>query len=181
MSGRRQVLIAAGVGVLITVVFFFLLLLPKLNQISETQDDIDQARRAETELTADLNRLREVQRDAPETRARLARVADLLPSSPELPSFIRLLQQAADREGIDLQSIAPSPPGELDQNVQQMTVSVLIEGSFRRTEGFLARLENLDRLIEVTSVAITPTTDELSGQTVLSTTLSLRMFVAVEA
>ena len=180
MSRGRQIAIAAGIGVVITAVFFFTLLLPKLSQIDEARQETEDARAEETQLLADLARLRTIRRDAPETRARLARVADLLPSSPELPSFIRLLQQAADREGVELRSIAPSPPSELQDGLDQMAVSVLIEGSFHRTEGFLARLENLDRLVEVTGIALSPSQDDLSGLTVLSSTLSLRLFVAVD-
>ena len=177
MSERRPILIAAGVAVLVTAAFFLLLLQPKLAQISEVQDEIQTAMDEEQRPRLDLQRLEQVRKDAPETRARLARVSDLLPSTPDLPSFIRLAQTAANQEGVELISIAPSPPGEVEPGIDAVAVSVLIEGGFHRTESFLARLENLPRLVEVTSIAISPLDDPGTGTLSLSTTLSLRMYV----
>lgn len=175
MKGQRPVLLAVVIAVAVTALFYLFLLRPKFNQISAVREQIVQAEQEEQDLLQDIARLEQVQQDAPQTRARLARVSDLLPSTPELPGFIRLVQGAANAEGIDLKSIAPSPPSPVDDQLEMITVSLLVEGSFFQTEAFLARLENLKRLVEVTSIAISPTEGE-TGAT-LSTTLSLTMYV----
>ena len=177
--GRRPMVVAIAIALGISVGFFFLLLRPKLGQISEVREQIVAAQEEERTLQADLARLQLVRRDAPETRARLARMSDLLPSAPELPSFIRLLQAAATAESIDLRSIAPTPPSPESDQIETIDVSLLIEGSFHQTEAFLARLENLKRLVEVTSVAIAP--GESAERFTLASTLTLTMYVFREA
>ena len=178
MDARRQVGVAALIAVLITVVFFFLLLRPKLNTIAETREQVETAQDEELQLQADVARLRNIQRNAPDLRRDLARVATLLPESPQLPAFIRLLQDAANREGMELLSIAPSPPGAgTIEGVQVITVSVSVEGSFHRTEAFLASLEGLKRLVEVTSISMSPRIDTQPFTVTISSTMSMRMYV----
>lgn len=181
MNGKRTIALAGAVSLGLIAIFVIFLLRPKLNQIGETREQILAAEEQEQQLQLSLQRLRAVRDEAPQTRARLARVSDLLPSTPELPTFIRLVQDAATDEGIELISIAPSAPNEVDEQIDAISVSLLIEGSFHRTEAFLASLENLQRLVEVTSIAMSPVEDPVGGSFTLSTTLSMRMYVYNEA
>jgi len=182
MEPRRQVVIGAVAAIVIVALFFFLILSPKLNQISEARDELEVAEDRASSLRAQIENLEDIRRRAPETRARLARLRDLLPEDAELPSFIRLLQEAAIREGVELQSIAPSPPAPLvdSRGVHTIAVSSVVQASFSRMENFLARLERLDRVVEVTSITLTPIDDPLSDRVLLSGTLTMRMYV-VEA
>lgn len=178
MEGRRQFIAAGAIAVLVTAAFFFLLLRPKMSEIATVREQIKAAQDEEALLQADLARLRGIRRDAFKLRARLASVENLLPESPQLPAFIRLLQRAATREGMELLSIAPSPPSlNSDQGVEVISVSVAVEGSFHRTEAFLAELENLDRLVEVASLAMSPRVETAPLTVTISSTLSLRMYV----
>jgi Tfp pilus assembly protein PilO len=174
-------IIAAAAAVGITVLFFVFLLGPKLGQISEVRDEVQSAEDLAATLRLQIQRLEDVRKDAPRTRARLARVNDLLPSDPQLPTFIRLLQDAALREGADLVSIAPQEPAPLpDANgVQVIGVNVVVNALFHPLENFLARVENLRRIVEVQSLAITPSAEVLSGgdALVLNAQISLQMYV----
>lgn len=181
MSKGRQMLIAALVAVLVTIGFFFLLLSPKLAQIAEVQDGIEEARDEASQLQNEIDRLEEIRAQAPRTRARLARVADLLPSDAQLPTFIRQLQEAASLELVDLLSIAPSTPQPIEgaEEIDVITVGIVVNTFFHPLESFLARLENMDRLVEVQSLAITPVS---TGNTPvpLNVTLQLRLYVVGE-
>jgi Tfp pilus assembly protein PilO len=175
---RRYVLTAVA-AVLIVAVFFLFLLSPKLKDISEVRDQIEQAQDENQTLRNRLRQLQTAQRDEPTTRARLAVFDRLLPPTPELPTLIRQLQTAAAASGIDLRSIAPSPPGALTgrTGVQVATVTIQVVGGFFRLQSLLTRLEELQRVVEVTSIAIAPQTDEVSGLFTLSSTITFRMYV----
>jgi len=181
VSGRRLLAVAVAGGLAIVVLFTFLLLAPKIRQIGEVRDEIAAAEDEGATLAANIARLEGIQGNAPEIRARLARVSDLLPSTAELPSFIRQLQSAASKDGIDLVSIAPAPPADTETaGVQSVALTTTIGGSFHRIESFLARVETLRRVVEITSISLSVEEDELSGTTGLVGTLGMRMYVVQE-
>jgi Tfp pilus assembly protein PilO len=95
------------------------------------------------------------------------------------PAFTSFRHFDVNAESIDLRSIAPTPPSPESDQIETIDVSLLIEGSFHQTEAFLARLENLKRLVEVTSVAIAP--GESAERFTLASTLTLTMYVFREA
>jgi Tfp pilus assembly protein PilO len=175
----RRYVLAAVAAVLIIAVFFLFLLSPKLKEVSEVRDQIEQAGDENQTLRNRLRQLQTAQRDEPTTRARLAVFDRLLPPTPELPTLIRQLQTAATASGIDLRSIAPSPPGALTgrTGVQVATVTIQVVGGFFRLQSLLTRLEELQRVVEVTSIAISPQTDVVSGLFTLSSTITFRMYI----
>lgn len=179
MNDRRSLIIAAGATLLVTLLYTVVILRPKLAEISATKTLVTEAQAEETRLRGEIDRLESIRREAPATVARLARISKYLPSLPQLPEFIRVTQQAATLAGIDLKSIAPSQPGALTgtTGVEIITVTLVIEGAFARIQDFLARLENLPRIVEIRALSLSPQTDELSGTTTLATTLSMVMYV----
>lgn len=180
MNERRQLAIAAGAAVFVALLFFMILLRPKMAQLSETRRQTEALRLEEQTLRGNLGHLQDVRRDAPLAAAKLLAVSQLLPSTADLPGFIRLVQDAATAAGADLQSIAPTTPVALlnATGVQSVNVTLVVKGGFRRIEDFLSRVENLRRVVVVTAVSLSPEVDPLSSQTSLQATLSLQMFVA---
>ena len=178
-NSQRQIAIAIAAGLILTVLFFLVLLKPKLNSISATRADIQAAEQEHDTLEGQLAHLHEIQKNAPQTVDKLAKVSQYLPSTPDLPGFIRLVQDAATRSGVDLQSIAPSPPADLSgaTGVQTISVSLSVQAGFFRLEDFLARLEGLQRAVEVRTLSMAPAQSELSNQLVLATTVTLQMYV----
>jgi len=180
MNGRRQIAIAAAVAVGVTALFFFILLKPKMSEISKTRDDVQAARAQAAGLDTQIAHLQDVKKNATETAAQLAALSQFLPSTPDLPGFIRLVQDAATRSGLDLQSIAPSPPADLpgSTGVQVISVTLTAQGGYFRIEDFLARLEQLERAVTVRSLALAPSQSAISSLVSLNTTITLNMFVA---
>lgn len=179
---RRQALVAAVVAVAVTAGYFVALLRPKLNDISKTQKQVEEARREEQTLTNRLRQLEEARRSAPATMAKLNALRLLLPATPDLPGFIRQVQAAADTAAVDLRSIQPSRPTDLEdaQGIQTITINLAVTGAFRRMEDFLVRLENLERVVEVRSISLAPGEQTVPGQVGLSGTLTLRLYVVRE-
>jgi len=175
----RRYALAAVAGLAIVLIFFVFLIKPKLTEISEVRDQIEQQKDQAQSLRIRLAQLKEAQRQQPQTQARLAIFDRLLPTTPDLPAMIRQLQTAASASGMDLVSIAPSPPAALSDatGVQTIGVNIQVRGGFFRLETFLTRLEDLQRVVEVTSISIAPETDTLTGLSTLSSTITFRMYV----
>ena len=172
---------AAGAIVLVVVLLVFLVLVkPKFSQVGNVHKDVEAAKTETQTLQLRLRELEALAQNQQQTQSQLAALDQALPSTPDLVSMIRQLQSAATLSGVDLQSIAPSPPGTLANatGVQTVNVNLQIQGGFFRVETFLVRLEsNIKRVIEVQSLAISPTTDPVTGLTTLNSTITFRMYV----
>jgi len=175
----RRFAIAGAAGLAIIVLFFLVLLKPKLNQISEVRDQVQQQQGQAQTLENRLRQLQQAQRDEVTIRNRLSIFDRLLPPTPDLPSLIRQLQTAATASGMNLVSIAPSPPSALTgaTGVQAVNVNLQMLGGFFRLQSFLTKLEDLPRVVEVTSMAITPQDDPITGLSTLNSTITFRMYV----
>lgn len=179
MSTKRQ-LIFAGIGAaLVTVLFFVFALKPKLTEIAEVRADVESAVDRESSLRAELGRLTQLQKSEPQTRAKLATLKGFLPSVPDLPGFIRQAQTAANKAGVDLKSIAPSPPADIESanGVQSLNATLTVSGGFHRIEELLSRLEGLQRVVEVRTLSLSPVADPISGGVILDGTITLVMYV----
>lgn len=176
---KRQYIIAGVAAVALVAVFMLFLISPTSRKISSTRQDVETARSEGNSLRLQLQTLRAAQREAPAIQERLARFNTLLPADPDLPTLIRQLQTAADSAGIELNSIAPSPPTALtgQANVSTMQIVLQIRGGFFRLESFLARLELLQRVVEVNNLSITPARDPETNLFTLQSTVTLRTYV----
>lgn len=175
----RRYALAAVAGLAIVILFFVFVLKPKLSEITDVRDQIEVTQDEADSLRIRLAQLKQAQRDQPQTQARLSVFERLLPSTPDLPALIRQLQDAATASGMNLVSLAPSPPSSVTgaTGVQTITVNIQVTGGFFRLETFLTRIEDLQRAVEVTSIAIASGPEESTGLGTLSTTLTFRMYV----
>ncbi len=61
--------------------------------------------------------------------------------------------------------------------VQTIDVNLQVMGGFFRLESFLTRLEDLGRVLEVSSMAVAPQTDPETGLMTLASTITFKMYV----
>ena len=107
---RRAPIIAGVIAALVALLAVFLLVLPKMGEVSTTQDELQTAEDQEVTLAAQLNALQDAQAAAPETEQEIAAIDAEIPPTADLPSLFRLLQGAADRSAVDFFSFTPGTP-----------------------------------------------------------------------
>ncbi|GAC1425345.1 MAG: hypothetical protein NVSMB57_16860 [Actinomycetota bacterium] len=185
---KRPVIIAAVASVLVIILFYAFLLSPVSASINQAKKDLDAAKSQELALKTRLSQLRQAERSATDIDARLQKFGLLLPSSPDLPTFIRQLQAAANESSIDLASFAPSPPAPVaagpgsdpalaNKGVFSINCALSVSGGFFRIKSFLQRLESLQRVVQVSNVTLTPQPDPLTGITVLASSMTITLYV----
>lgn len=176
---RRNLIAVIAGGVVLMLLFWFVLIKPKISDISRVNDKIEEAQRSEGVLRNSLRQLQEARQNNAATQARLAKLQLLLPNNADLPTFILAVQAAANADGIDLRSIAPSPPSPIEgaTGIDSVSVTLQVSGGFFRMESFLARLEDLQRVVEVRSVSLAPAADALTGEFTLQGTITMMMYV----
>ena len=179
MNGRRGPIIAGAVSILVAVLAIFLLVLPKMGQVSQTEEELQAAQDEEISLDAQLRALQEAQAAAPETEAEIARIEDEVPPTADLPALFRLLQGAADQAAVDFFSFTPgSPAPDATGAYSTISSSILVTGSYFAIDEYLFLLETLPRAAKVTTISVTPATTDAESATATSTgTLSLSLTV----
>jgi Tfp pilus assembly protein PilO len=178
---RRAPIIAGVIAVAVALLAVFLLVRPKMSEVSTTEDDLQVAEDQEVTLAAQLNALQDAQAAAPETEQEIAAIDAEIPPTADLPSLFRLLQGAADRSVVDFFSFTPGTPapntaGTFSTIASQVTVS----GGYFAIDEFLFLLETLPRAAKVTTLAVTPSSAASGETTTTTSTSNLQLQMTVE-
>ena len=180
MTGRSRIILAAVGVVVVSLLLYFFFVSPQRKELASVRLDIDNARILTTQLQVELQRLQELQANAPELEAELAKFRQFVPIRPELANFIFQVQQAANAAGLDFVSITPDlpkPPPE-GAALAQVRSQIGATGGYFAIQDFLRRLYNLDRALRVDNFAINVQSTEPFGVR-LTMTSSVRVFYDV--
>jgi Tfp pilus assembly protein PilO len=150
------------VVVLLLAIFF--LVLPKMNQVSSANDQLDQAVSQEGTLRSQLAALQQAQQDAPQARETIRQVDQAIPPTVDQQGLILLLQNAADQAGVDLFTITPGAPTfDAVTGLTSIDNTLTVNGSYFAVTEFLFNIETLPRAAKVTSLAVAPAGDTATG------------------
>ncbi|HSJ50218.1 MAG TPA: type 4a pilus biogenesis protein PilO [Actinomycetota bacterium] len=178
MNRRLPLLVGIGFAI-VAVLVVVLLVLPKLGQIGERQDDLEAAENEEIALQVQLRALQDAQAQAPETERQIAEIEGQVPTTADLPTLFRLLQNAADRSAVDFFSFAPGTPSPdtAGGGFSVIPSQITVNGSYFALDEFLFLLETLPRAAKVTSLVISPGGGGEQTPTAPESTLSMQLAV----
>ncbi|HXJ67193.1 MAG TPA: type 4a pilus biogenesis protein PilO [Actinomycetota bacterium] len=156
MNERRGPIIAAVVSALVALLALVFLLLPRISAVHKRSDDLDAAVAQEQNLQSQLDQLKEAKREAKIVQKQLNRLETKVPPTADLPSFIRLLQNAANASAVDFMSVSPGAPASTTPGISTIPTAINVLGSFFSVEEFLFKLETLPRACRVVAITVTP-------------------------
>ncbi len=111
MSMKKRFVSLALASALVTLGWFVFAFRPAQSRLGALNDDVEMTRQEVATLQAKLENLLQLQRNAPEVRARADRMAKALPKDqPRVQDVILQIQDAANSAGIDFLTITPSIP-----------------------------------------------------------------------
>ena len=180
MDNPRAPLFVAIGAALLAIVLVLILLLPKMGQVSTAQEDLAQAHAQQQTLEAQKGALQDLQQQAPENKAIIEDVRNKIPPTADEPGLIQLLNKAALSSGLDLATMAPSPPTFNDTTqLSTIVVSISALGTYNEVTEFTYRIETLPRAAKITSIALVPagSTDAVGNQ-LLSLTAQLEAYTS---
>jgi Tfp pilus assembly protein PilO len=170
--------IVSGAVVLLLVVF---LVLPKMGQVGQAQEDLEAAEQQEIALQTQLRALQDAQAQAPQTEEEIQALDDQVPSTVDLPGLFRLLQAAADRAAVDFFQFSPGTPvADPSGAFSILSSQIVITGSYFSVQEFLYSLETLPRANKVMSVTLAPVGATEGGTAPTTTTGRLQGQLTVE-
>ncbi len=170
MRSRGPLVAGAVSGVLVLLLVVFLVL-PKMGQVGQAEDDLQAAQQQEIALQAQLRALQDAQAQAPQTEEEIEALDDQVPSTADLPGLFRLLQSAADRAAVDFFQFSPGTPvADPSGAFSIISSQIVVTGSYFSVQEFLYNLETLPRANKVMSVTLAPAGGAESGTTAPTTT-----------
>jgi len=175
---RRAPIIAGAIVLLVALLAVFLMVLPKMSEVGETEDQLQEAEDQEINLAAQLNALEDAQAAAPETELEIAAIDAQVPQTADLPRLFRELQGAADRAAVDFFSFTPGTPvPNLSGSYSMIASQITVSGGYFAIDEFLFLLETLQRAAKVTTLAVTPSAGGEETTTTSTSTLQLQITV----
>lgn len=182
-----QMMIAAGVLALVVAgAAIFLLVVPQFAQLGDLETRRVAAEQTMSQTQATLAQLEQVKRGASETQAQLIRISNEVPDSPELPTLVLELQNAADSAGLDFQSIKPNTPVDMNIGYKEISIQMKLQGRWADVLDFLRRTQKMTRGVRMISVELLPaslatgstaTTPTPDTPIDLTTNLSMKVYV----
>jgi Tfp pilus assembly protein PilO len=175
---RRAPIVAGALMGLVLVLAVVLLVLPKMREVRDADEQLQAAQDQEIALEAELRALQQAQAQAPETEQEIAVIEDQIPPTADLPNLFRLLQSAADRSAVDFFSFTPGTPVvDLASTYSTISSQVVVTGGYFAIDEFLFLLETLPRAAKATTIALTPAGAAVAGATTSSASLQLQTTV----
>jgi Tfp pilus assembly protein PilO len=179
VDNRRAPLIAGVIVVVLAILLFLLLVLPKSHQVSEAQSTLDDTRRQGQVLESRKQALEDAKAQAPQARKTIAEVDRRIPPVADEPGLILLLQHAAIDAGIDLVSLSPANPAfDAASNLSTIDVSVSATGTYFDVTEFMYQIETLPRAAIVTNVSLAPGGTGSSGVPQLTLTATIQTYTS---
>jgi Tfp pilus assembly protein PilO len=146
MTREQQMLGIAGlVAVLLLVLFFVFLWRPQSERIAEIDAERESVEQQQVTLQQRIARLEDVRRAAPEYEAQIVAAESVVPRETAMPPAFRQLQTAADDAGVELVTITPSRPTQVEgaeEGLAAIALALEVSGEYFELVDFLRRLED---------------------------------------
>lgn len=158
MSNRiRMILVIFGILALCAAWFFFFIR-PRQAELAKVRADTVEAEGKTVALQAELDRLEQLQANAPALEAELAATRRLIPSENEVANYIFLVEEAATQADIDFVNVTPELPKPPPEGAPLAEIRTVIgaEGGYFEIQDFFRRLYDLDRAVRVDLMALAP-------------------------
>ena len=158
MSNRiRMILVIFGILALCAAWFFFFIR-PRQAELAKVRADTVEAEDKTVALQAELDRLEQLQANAPALEAELAATRRLIPSDNEVANYIFLVEEAATQADIDFVNVTPELPKPPPEGAPLAEIRTVIgaEGGYFEIQDFFRRLYDLDRAVRVDLMALAP-------------------------
>lgn len=195
MTAKRQWTLLTALACLVVLVAGYMLLVrPQHSKAASIKAQTSGVQSQITTLRSQLARLTEESRDLAGQQAALYRIAQQLPTDPQMPTLLRKLDQSAGVTGVELVNVAPGNPtvatptvatgaaggtaasaapvakgvtGAPIAGLAQIPVVLTVSGDYFQMERFLDSLEGLQRSMLVNSftLAYAKTTATSGGST----------------
>ena len=178
MNARTRLILSVLAVLVVLAAFFFFFIRPRQAELADVKDTIETEQARTVQLQAELQRLQDLQANAPELEAELAKIRGFVPRDDEVPNFLFLVQDAANAAGVDFVSITPElpkPPPE-GAALAEIRAQIGAGGGYFEIQDFIRRLHALDRAVRLDNLTLTGAEDADTGDVIVTMDSIARIF-----
>ena len=177
MNPRSRMILAILGVIAVLAAFFFFFIRPRQGELADVRAAVEAEEARTVQLNSELARLQDLQANAPELQAELAKIRGYVPSDDQVPNFIFLVQDAANAAGVDFVQISPElpkPPPE-GAALAEVRTQIGAGGGYFALQDFVRRLHDLDRAVRFDNIALAAEEEE-TGDVSVTLTATARIF-----
>jgi Tfp pilus assembly protein PilO len=187
MRGADRLWTAGGITVALALaaLSWVFLISPQNTETAGLRDEIDQVNDRVVVLQARLAQLRKENENLDARKAELAARRKALPTSTGLSDFLRELQTTGEQTGVSVTAVSASTAGTTrvaGAEMQVLPLTLTVNGGFDGQVAFLDQLQQVQpRAVLIIGANMVPTDNAESLAGAVTVTLSVQIFVAVQA
>jgi Tfp pilus assembly protein PilO len=158
LSAQTQMILAIAVVLVLAAAFVVLGIVPKFQESAALDDRIVQAQVDLQSAKTLVQRRLAAKAESAANQVELMKLANRVPDSPQLPTVIIQLQDAANAAGLEFAQISPQSvePGEevaagQEPAFSKVPISVVVRGDWADIIEFTRKLDAMERAIRITS------------------------------
>ena len=155
LTTKNKLIILIVSVVVVALVLAGLFVYPQFGKIAELDRQIADAQSEIDSAKVLLEQRQAVKGRAAQTDAELLRLANELPESPEMASFIIELQDTANEAGVDFDSLTPADPVQ-NTGYSSVKMNMRTAGTWADTIDFLQRVAKLTRQVRIVGFTVAP-------------------------
>ena len=160
---------------LVTALWYMFAMRPINERITDTEAQIQTEQDTEVVLRTRLASLKKIQDNELSYISAIGAMDAQIPGTPQMPALIDDLDVLADETGVDwLGSTIGNPAAVEGQDYFEIPISIRIQGQFFEVLGYLYGMADLERLVRIDTVAVSPT--DVDGFTMLDVTIGAKAF-----
>ncbi len=163
MGARRsdRLWLAGGLVAIVALIAasWFLVISPKFVEGDEVQAEAESTRRQLIKLNKDVAKLAEQAKQKATFQAKLKTSEAALPTSYNIPAFLRQLQDSGSAVNVQVSGFAVTPPvkSQKDPTAAELPITLTAQGSAADLSRFFDRLQNVQsRAVLIESIGLAP-------------------------
>jgi Tfp pilus assembly protein PilO len=188
-SAQTQMIIVIALIVVFAAAVTVLVIVPTFSESAALDDEIAQAQTDLQSAKVLLQRRQAAKAASAANQVELMELANRVPDSPQLPTVIIQLQDAANASGLELAQISPQSvePGEelasptAGSAFSKVPITVVLQGSWADIIEFTRKLDAMERGIRVTATNFINVPEEEDEDRYVEANLTLEVYVMAEA
>lgn len=167
----KSKLIAAGIVMLCWLLLFFVLVIrPQMDNLHSLKAQVEQQEASVASLEAYSQEHPDMDRYLNELDNKALLITNLLPDHLDISSFLLLLDQSAQKTGVQLISVKPGKTVS-QKGRNETSVELIIHSNYKDMLAFFYELNNLPRFTNLISVST-----DLRQQGILETKLNVAIY-----
>lgn len=173
---RRGVLFGVLIAIVIGAAWWFLVMSPIGERIVAAEDNLIIEQDQNVVLRGRLNALQKIEDRLIEYQDAVDEMEVSVPPNPQMDTLILQLNELANDSGVKWLNSRYSVPAEpLETGIREVSVAMTVEGQYFEILGYLYGVGEMDRLIRIDGLSMTPNLDE-QGFNILSVTVNATAF-----